>query len=141
MTYGQKDKRIVKEASVMAIKFGKWVARHKILIILFAVVLMIPAVIGYVKTRINYDLLSYLPDSLETVSGQDTMVDKFGMGAFSMIVVENMENKDVVELKEKLKKVEHVEKIIWYDDVVDITFPVEMIPDKLRDALFSGDPR
>lgn len=123
----------------MAIKFGKWVARHKILIILFAVVLMIPAVIGYVKTRINYDLLSYLPDSLETVSGQDTMVDKFGMGAFSMIVVENMENKDVVELKEKLKKVEHVEKIIWYDDVVDITFPVEMIPDKLRDALFSGD--
>ena len=81
----------------MAIKFGKWVARHKILIILFAVVLMIPAVIGYVKTRINYDLLSYLPDSLETVSGQDTMVTKFRMGAFSMIVVENMENKDVVE--------------------------------------------
>ncbi len=123
----------------MAIKFGKWVARHKILILIFAVVLFIPAVFGYVKTRINYDLLSYLPDSLETVSGQDTMVDKFGMGAFSMVVVENMENKEVAELKEKLKEVEHVEKVIWYDDVVDITIPVEMIPDRLRDALFHGD--
>ena len=123
----------------MAIKFGKWVARHKILILIFAVVLLIPAVFGYVKTRINYDLLSYLPDSLETVSGQDTMVDKFGMGAFSMVVVENMENKEVAELKEKLKEVEHVEKVIWYDDVADITIPVEMIPDRLRDALFHGD--
>ena len=123
----------------MAIKFGKWVARHKILILIFAVVLFIPAVFGYVKTRINYDLLSYLPDSLETVSGQDTMVDKFGMGAFSMVVVENMENKEVAELKEKLKDVEHVEKVIWYDDVADITIPVEMIPDRLRDALFHGD--
>lgn len=123
----------------MAIKFGKWVAKHKILIILLAVVLLVPSGIGYVKTRVNYDLLSYLPDSLETVSGQDTMVDKFGMGAFSMIIVENMENKDVSALKEKLLEVEHVEKIIWYDDVVDITFPVEMIPERLKDALFHGD--
>ena len=89
----------------MVIKFGKWVAKHKIFIIIAAVLLLIPATIGYISTRINYDVLSYLPKSLETVSGQDTMVDEFGMGAFSMIVVEDMDNKDVVALKEKLKKV------------------------------------
>lgn len=98
----------------MVIKFGKWVAKHKIFIIIAAVLLLIPATIGYISTRINYDVLSYLPKSLETVSGQDTMVDEFGMGAFSMIVVEDMDNKDVVALKEKLKKVNHVEKILWY---------------------------
>lgn len=123
----------------MTIKFGKWITGHRILIIICAVILLIPAAVGYVKTRVNYDLLSYLPDSLETVSGQETMVDKFGLGAFSMVIVENMENKDVVELKEQLKEVEHVEKIIWYDDVVDITVPVEIIPEQFRDALFSGD--
>ena len=96
----------------MVIKFGKWVAKHKIFIIIAAVLLLIPATIGYISTRINYDVLSYLPKSLETVSGQDTMVDEFGMGAFSMIVVEDMDNKDVVALKEKLKKVNHVEKIL-----------------------------
>lgn len=123
----------------MVITFGKWIAKHRVLIIILAVLLLVPSAIGYVRTRINYDLLSYLPGSLETVSGQDTMVDKFGMGAFSMVIVENMENKDIVELKEKLKSVDHVEKVIWCDDVADITRPMEMIPDKLRDALFNGD--
>lgn len=123
----------------MVIKFGKWVAKHRVLIIIIAVLLLIPSVIGYVSTRINYDVLSYLPDSLETVSGQDTMVDEFGMGAFSMVIVEGMENKDVVALKEKLESVEHVEKIIWYDDVMDISVPTEMLPEQLRSALFNGD--
>ena len=123
----------------MAIKFGKWVAKHRILIILLAVLLLIPAAIGYVSTRINYDVLSYLPKSLETVSGQDIMVDEFGMGAFSMVIVEGMENKDVAELETKLEQVEHVEKVIWYDDVADITLPVEIIPTNLRENLFNGD--
>ena len=122
----------------MIIKFGKWIAKHKGLVILIAVVLLIPSVIGYVSTRINYDVLSYLPDSLETVSGQDIMVDEFGMGAFSMIVVEDMENKDVVALKEKLERVEHVQEILWYDDAMDISVPTQMIPKRLRDALFQG---
>lgn len=120
----------------MVIKFGKWITRHKVLVLILALVLMVPAVIGYVSTRINYDVLSYLPDSLETVSGQDTMVDEFGMGAFSMIIVEDMENKDVVALKEKLKQVDHVENILWYDDALDITVPTEMLPGKLQEALF-----
>ena len=123
----------------MVIKFGKWVAKHKIFIIIAAVLLLIPATIGYISTRINYDVLSYPPKSLETVSGQDTMVDEFGMGAFSMIVVEDMDNKDVVALKEKLKKVNHVEKILWYDDALDISVPKEMLPDDLQEALFNGN--
>lgn len=123
----------------MVIRFGKCVAKHKIFIIVLAVLLLIPAGIGYVSTRINYDVLSYLPKSLETVNGQDVMVDEFGMGAFSMVIVEGMENKDVAELETKLEQVEHVEKVIWYDDMADISLPVEMIPSKLRDNLFSGD--
>lgn len=123
----------------MVIKFGKWLTRHKAVVLIIAFLLLIPATIGYVSTRINYDLLSYLPNSLETVSGQDTMVDEFGMGAFSMIVVEDMEKKDIVALKEKLKKVNHVEDVIWYDDAMDITVPTEMLPDKLREDLFNGN--
>lgn len=123
----------------MVIKFGKWLSRHKAVVLIIAFLLLIPATIGYVSTRINYDLLSYLPNSLETVSGQDTMVDEFGMGAFSMIVVEDMEKKDIVALKEKLKKVNHVEDVIWYDDAMDITVPTEMLPDKLREGLFNGN--
>ena len=123
----------------MVIKFGKWLTIHKADVLINAFLLLIPATIGYVSTRINYDLLSYLPNSLETVSGQDTMVDEFGMGAFSMIVVEDMEKKDIVALKEKLKKVNHVEDVIWYDDAMDITVPTEMLPDKLREGLFNGN--
>lgn len=121
------------------IKFGNFIARHKKLIVVFYVLLLIPSAIGYVKTRINYDVLSYLPDTLETVSGQDIMVDEFGMGAFSMVVVEDMDNKDVVALKEKLQQVEHVEKVIWYDDALDISVPEEMLPGELKEALFNGN--
>lgn len=120
-------------------KFGKFVTRHKYIILIIGILLLIPSVIGMSMTRINYDLLSYLPDSLETVAGQDIMVDEFGMGAFSMVVVENMENKDVVKLKEKLETIDHVEKIIWYDSAVDISLPTDMLPSDLKEALFNGD--
>lgn len=120
-------------------KFGKFVTRHKYIILIIGVLLLIPSVIGMSMTRVNYDVLSYLPNTLETVEGQDIMVDEFGMGAFSMIVVEHMENKDVVKLKEKLQDVDHVEKIIWYDSVADISLPTEMLPGDLKEALFNGD--
>ena len=120
-------------------KFGKFVTRHKYIILIIGILLLIPSLIGMSMTRINYDVLSYLPDTLETVEGQDIMVDEFGMGAFSMVVVENMDNKDVVKLKEKLEKVEHVEKIIWYDSVVDISLPTDMLPGDLKEALFNGE--
>ena len=90
-------------------------------------------------TKVNYDLLSYLPEHLETVKGQDILVDEYGMGAFSMVVVENMEMKDVQKLEEKFEQVNHVKEVLWYDDVADISVPVEMIPEKLRKAFYNGD--
>ena len=90
-----------------------------------------------VKTRINYDILSYLPDSLETVKGQDIMVDQFGDGAYSMIIVEDMNLHDVQKLKQKLEKVNHVDKIIWYDDIADLSVPKEMLPEKVRKVFFN----
>ena len=104
-----------------------------------SILLIIPSIIGMVKTRTNYDLLSYLPESLETVSGQNIMVDEFGMGGFSMIIVEGMEMKDISALKEEIMKIDHVEDVIWYDSIMDITVPTEMLPEKYRDALFNGD--
>ena len=77
------------------IKFGKWIAKHKVIIVIISMLLLIPSFLGMAATRVNYDILSYLPESLETVEGQDIMVDEFGMGAFSMVVVEDMELKDV----------------------------------------------
>ena len=121
------------------IKVGKWIAKHKILIIIIGIALLIPSYLGMAATRINYDVLSYLPDTLETVEGQDIMVDQFGMGAFSMIVVEDMELKDVAALKEKIEAVDHVKKVLWYDSVLDVSVPVEMLPKDLREAFFNGD--
>ena len=121
------------------VKVGKWIAKHRVLVLLIGLLLVIPSVIGIAKTRVNYDLLSYLPDTLETVKGQDILVDEFGMGAFSMVIVENMDMKDVQKLEEKFSEVEHVKDVLWYDDVADITLPVEMIPEKYRKIFINGD--
>ena len=120
-------------------KAGEWIAKHKHLILGLSIILLIPSMVGIARTRINYDLLSYLPKSLETVEGQDIMVDEYGMGAFSMVVVEGMEQKDVQKLEEEFSEIEHVEDVLWYDDVADITLPVEMIPKDFREAFFNGD--
>lgn len=121
------------------IRVGKWITKHKSLILIIAFLLLIPSAIGYVSTRVNYDVLSYLPESLETVKGQDIMVDEFGMGAFSMIVVEDMPMKDVAQLEKKIEKIDHVQDVLWYDDAVDISVPTEMLPEDLRKAFFNGD--
>ena len=121
------------------VSLGKWIAKHKYLILLIGFLLLIPSFYGMIKTRTNYDILSYLPDTLETVKGQDIMVDEFGMGAFSMVVVEGMELKDVQKLEDQFSEVEHVKDVLWYDDVADISLPVDMIPKDLREAFFRGD--
>ena len=121
------------------VKVGKWIAKHRILMLIIGFLLIIPSVIGMAATKVNYDLLSYLPEHLETVKGQDILVDEYGMGAFSMVVVENMEMKDVQKLEEKFEQVNHVKEVLWYDDVADISVPVEMIPEKLRKAFYNGD--
>ncbi len=124
---------------IRVVKVGKWIARHRIFILLVSILLLVPAAIGKAETKINYDLLSYLPGDLETVEGQDILVDEYGMGAFSMVVVEGMELKDVQKLEQKFSEVEHVKDVLWYDDVADISLPVEMIPEDLREAFFNGD--
>lgn len=121
------------------IKLAKKIVKHKKIIVALYMLLLIPSVIGIAHTRVNYDLLSYLPDSLETVEGQNIMVDEFGMGAFSMVIVEDMQPKDVVKLKEQIAQVEHVKEVIWYDDVMDITVPMEMLPEDIRNAFNHGD--
>lgn len=121
------------------IKVGKWIAKHRVLMLLIGFLLVIPSVIGIANTRVNYDLLSYLPEHLETVKGQDIMVDEYDMGAFSMVVVENMEMKDIQALEDKFSEVPHVKDVLWYDDVADISLPVEMIPKDLREAFFKGN--
>ena len=119
------------------IQFAKKLVHHRKFIVFLAFILLIPSTIGIVKTRINYDILSYLPDSLETVKGQDIMVDQFGAGAYSMIIVEDMNLYDVQKLKQKLEKVNHVDKIIWYDDIADLSVPKEMLPEKVRKVFFN----
>lgn len=124
---------------IRVVKVGKWIAKHRVLMLIIGFLLVIPSAIGMAKTRVNYDLLSYLPEHLETVKGQDILVDEYGMGAFSMVVVENMEMKDVQKLEEQFSEVPHVKDVLWYDDVADISLPVEMLPKDIREGFFKGD--
>lgn len=124
---------------VQLVKVGKWIAKHRIIILIIAIVLLIPSIIGYKSMRTNYDLLTYLPDSLETVQGQDILVDEFGMGAYSMIVVDDMEMKDIQSLADDLEEIPHVKQVLWYGSVVDISVPKDMIPEKYREKIFNGD--
>lgn len=119
------------------VNFGKKVVKHRVLILIVSILLLIPALLGYVNTRINYDVLTYLPQDIETMEGQDIMVEDFGIGAFSMFVVDGMENKDVVKLKSQIEEVDHVEKVLWYDSLMDISVPESMLPDKLYQVFHS----
>lgn len=119
------------------VKMGKKIVKYRVLILVVSILLLIPAAIGYFNTRINYDVLTYLPKNIETMEGQDIMVEDFGVGAFSMLVVDGMENKDVVKLKEKIEETEHVEKVIWYDSVMDISVPESMLPDDMYEIFHS----
>ena len=110
------------------------IVKHRILILVLCILLLIPAAIGMQNTRINYDMLDYLPEDMDTVIGQNALMDDFGKGAFSLIIVEDMPLRDVAVLKEKLQQVEHVETVLWYDSLADLSIPMEMLPKKLYDA-------
>ena len=120
-------------------KFGKKVVQFRIPIFILGLILLIPSFIGYVNTKVNYDILSYLPGDIETMIGQDILVDEFGTGAFSMFVVQGMEPKESARLKQEIEQIDHVEKVIWYDSVMDLSVPMEMMPDELYEAFNSGD--
>jgi hypothetical protein len=112
-------------------RFAQAVVKHRVLILLVAAVLMIPAVLGMVATRVNYDMLDYLPADMDTVKGQDLLLEDFGKGAFSLIIVENMPDKEVARLVEKLEQVEHVETVLWYSSLLDLSIPKELLPDAI----------
>ena len=112
-------------------RFSKAVVKHRILILIVVLVLMIPSILGMAGTRINYDMLDYLPEDMETVIGQNELLEDFGKGAFSFIIVEDMPAKDVAALKEKIEQVDHVETVLWYDSIADLSIPMELLPDKI----------
>ena len=118
---------------------AKAIVKNRVLILIAAAALMIPSVLGMLGTRINYDMLNYLPDTMDTVVGQDALKDGFGKGAFSFIIVEDMPLKDTAALKKKLETVDHVESVLWYDSLADLSMPMEMLPDRLYDAFNNGN--
>ena len=115
-------------------RFSKAVVKYRVPILILAVVLMIPSVLGMAATRINYDMLDYLPDDMDTVIGQNELMEDFGKGAFSFIIVEDMPEKDVAKLKAQIAQVEHVDSVIWYDTLADLSVPMELLPNELYSA-------
>lgn len=115
------------------VKFGKWIAKHRIIILIISIILLIPSAISMAATRINYDILSYLPKDIETMKGQDILMDDFGKGGFSMVMVEGMNDKEVVKTKKKIENIDHVADVVWYDTIADISLPKEILPENLYD--------
>lgn len=120
-------------------RFSKAVVKYRVPILILSVLLLIPSVIGMANTRINYDMLDYLPDSMDTVTGQNVLMDEFGKGAFSLLVIEDMPAKDVSNLKKQIEQVEHVDSVVWYDSFADISMPMEMLPSTLYNAFNNDD--
>ena len=121
------------------INFGKGVVKLRIPILIVSIILLFPAALGYFHTRVNYDILTYLPKEIDTMKGQDILLDAFGTGAFSMCVVEGMEDQDISKMRKNMEKVDHVKKILWYDSLADLSIPKTMLPDKVQNAFINED--
>lgn len=124
---------------ITVLKFGEKIVKLRIPILIVSILLLIPAAIGYFNTRINYDILYYLPKDIDTMQGQDVLMDEFGKGAYALFVCEGMEYKDVANLKTDIENVDHVAQVIWYDSVADLSVPVDVLPDKVKDVFNSKD--
>ena len=120
-------------------KISSLIVKKRMMILIISLVLLIPSVFGYISTKINYDLLTYLPKEIDTMKGQDILKEDFGTGAFSMLVSENMKPKEVSALKEKIQDVPHVKDVIWCDSLLDTSVPMEMLPKDLYEAFNHGD--
>ena len=118
-------------------RFSRAVVKSRVVILIVALILMVPSVMGMLHTRINYDMLTYLPEDMDTVIGQNVLLDDFGKGAFSMLIAEDMPAKDVSRLKEKLEAVDHVDSVVWYDSIADLSIPMEVL---LRTCIRSSTP-
>ena len=120
------------------LKIAKKIVKFRVPILVISLLLLIPSAFGYINTRVNYDILDYLPSDIETMEGQDILVNEFGTGAFSLFMVEGMETKDVSALIDRIKEVDHVEKVLWYDSLMDIKIPMDVLPDGIKEA-FNSD--
>ena len=118
------------------LKFGKFVCKHRKTILLIAFLLLIPSLIGMKMTRINYDILVYLPEDIETIQGENILSEDFNMGAFSMVVLENMKTKDIVQLENKIKEIDSVKKVMGIADIVGTSIPTQMVPDEIKDKIY-----
>ena len=118
---------------------GKKIVKYRVVILILGILLLIPSALGFLKTRVNYDILYYLPDNIDTMKGQNILMDEFGKGAFAMEVVEGMNTKDAAEVKEKIKSVDGVADVIWYDSIADTSMPIDILPDKLKDVFKTED--
>ena len=119
-------------------RFGKAVVKHRILILILTAVLLVPSVFGMIGTRVNYDMLTYLPEDMDTVIGQNELLKDFNKGAFTFLIFEDMPNKDVAALKQQVEQVDHVDTVLWYDSLADLSVPMEMLPDEVYKA-FNSD--
>lgn len=120
-------------------KFGQFICKHKVTILIISLLLLIPSIIGYKATRVNYDILVYLPDNIETIEGEKILADDFDMGAFSVVILENMQSKDIIELEKQFREVENVEKVVGLTDIIGTDVPLEMLPDEIKDKLYKDN--
>ena len=120
-------------------KFGQFICKHKEAILIISLLLLIPSIIGYKATRVNYDILVYLPDNIETIKGENILADDFDMGAFSVVILENMQSKDIIELEKQFREVGNVEKVVGLTDIIGTDVPLEMLPDEIKDKLYKDN--
>ena len=118
------------------LKFGEFICKHKKTILIIALILLIPSIIGMKATRINYDILVYLPNNIETIKGENILSEDFNMGAYSVVVLENMKTKDILKLEDKFKEIDNVEKVVGISDVLGTSIPVDMIPNEIKDKVY-----
>ena len=120
------------------VRFGRFIVKQRVLILILGILLLIPSGIGYINTRTNYDILSYLPKDIKTMKGQDILLDDFGKGGFSMVMIDGMTDKEVSATKQKIEDVDGVASVVWYDSIADISLPKEILPEKIYD-FFNAD--
>ncbi|HRU98601.1 MAG TPA: efflux RND transporter permease subunit [Ruminococcus sp.] len=121
------------------LKFGEFIARHRALILVIGILLLFPAAIGYINTRVNYDILSYLPEDIETMQGQEILKEEFGQGGFSFVMTEGMTEKEIADTADKISKVDHVSDVVCYEKLTDLNVPKEILPQKVYDFFNKGD--
>ena len=120
-------------------RISKFIANHSLLILIISLLLLIPAIIGYKHTKINYDILVYLPKDIETVEGQNILTNDFGIGAFSFVTIDNMSNKEILNLENKIKEIENVNQVVSIADITDVTIPIQILPQEILDKIYSND--